>query len=1167
MRKMVLHDHRNSSSPASRQEYWESELQTRRVERNGMEGHEFHVRVLTYPERSVLEMDPIPESEKNYLLLPQTGVGVTVQLIDYSPSAKVLLKLYDLALLELYVPRQAGEQIYQDIKLRQSKDDVVVANDLAKRLLETKGDATAYISILMQHYKAHKSKTPSKEETTQHINSDILNNDPLLSNLKNDASTEKITAFADEVDRAYLTAMRGSLGFNHVCDYLVSPEVNLHFYNKLRNEFPYIHEALYSVVSSNSWKEKQNEEDYITGPLHKKQNQILFLFYGLIRARSQLLLRHWAIVEPLGHFYKGHQQPSSKSMGGLFTSCLPVCFEKLDTIYEEEIEDFMSRLEWEPVLTGAFDNYQRMIQKKDQTAHKSAITHIGTAFYAKANVPIHLPKWTAVRSPSGIHFKVLTCSRHESGKNIVTGTIHHADGNSSESEKLLITNGVLLPRIGWDVLWMPGFLPRPSLDYYKQIVPPPRRAWVKIGATNADIAFGADRMLCDSKCEDTESLSSERMHAIHCLARRVVDFGTYSNVLIEKLKDEEVSPKPIELKYMTCIKSAQREIDRARKFETDLVKHINPNVGVVDKMFAFPLSPHCETSHEGMLMAFADMARQYHMIDIDESQIDGMLGRSTLTQTTKKRKINLCVDALSAKMFRSLELNLTKKLTEMGSAEYVEALLDSLKSFTCQHDYLHEHRMHRQDVIWRQFYGCVLQAFQAETRTTRINGDPVKNNLQSHEAFLEICHKALKRHRMSRFLDKYGDSCFDRVEGESVSDMILRWDEMYCEYCSQWDDAEDQPTRLCNNMIKMLDAYFRCVNAVKKQDYWLCEIENILWHGAYKACGKKNYVEEAFHRIDTLYGELMSDYELENFRANRFFLMTALGNAMSLDEVNELLNLWFKKCLIAPTFQKNINHSKHIMTLMKCGYEVFGKKSRRSMRSAQAENIEKLIKLFERTNIYPIDDNTSRDFDKNFFWQQVQIPKASGTNRDKDKESANISDGYKSLYNIMCVSEDVRPDYAEFEEDIGPNDDDATSVMSSVAGREDVATLNDDENSDGEGEGGDTDKKITTSLQRIGNVQRKKQSPLLFKELLGEDGDDAMHGLKEKHLKSLAITKNRISTVRIVNKHFEDKLARRMDLLKTVTEHSLKESYPKCNKAWKSQYRQYMNEKRQKSNS
>lgn len=194
------------------------------------------------------------------------------------------------------------------------------------------------------------------------------------------------------------------------------------------------------------------------------------------------------------------------------------------------------------------------------------------------------------------------------------------------------------------------------------------------------------------------------------------------------------------------------------------------------------------------------------MIDIMESNTDGQLGRSTLTPTTKKRRINLCVDALSAKMFRSLELNLTKKLTEMGASEYVEALLEALKSFTCQHDYLHEHRMHRQDVIWRQFYGCVLQAFQAETRTLRINGDPVKNNLQSHEAFLEICHKALKRHRMDRFLEKHGEHCFAELDGESVQSMILRWDDTFSEYCQQWDESEDQPTRLCNNLIKMLDA-------------------------------------------------------------------------------------------------------------------------------------------------------------------------------------------------------------------------------------------------------------------------------------------------------------------------------------------------------------------------
>ena len=83
--------------------------------------------------------------------------------------------------------------------------------------------------------------------------------------------------------------------------------------------------------------------------------------------------------------------------------------------------------------------------------------------------------------------------------------------------------------------------------------------------------------------------------------------------------------------------------------------------------------------------------------------------------------------------------------------------------------------------------------------------------------------------------------------------MLLRWDQTFVEYCNNWDDGNDQPTRLCNDLIKMLDGYFRCVHVVKKQDVWLCEVENILWHGAYKACQKKNYADEGMHRIDTLW--------------------------------------------------------------------------------------------------------------------------------------------------------------------------------------------------------------------------------------------------------------------------------------------------------------------------
>eukprot|EP00956_Cyclotella_meneghiniana_P045051 scaffold350880_cov96-Cyclotella_meneghiniana.AAC.1 len=190
----------------------------------------------------------------------------------------------------------------------------------------------------------------------------------------------------------------------------------------------------------------------------------------------------------------------------------------------------------------------------------------------------------------------------------------------------------------------------------------------------------------------------------------------------------------------------------------------------------------------------------------------------------------------------------------------------------------------------------------------------------------------------------------------------------------------------------MLDAYFRGAHAIRKQDFWLAEVENILWHGAYKACNKKNYAEEGMHRIDTLYGlDGMTDVELENFRMNRFFVMTELGDAMSLDEVNELLNSWFKKCLLAPTFQINVDRSKHIMTLMKCGYQTFERSSKRSKRTSQEENVQKLTELFERSDVFPVNDTLSRVFDDNFFWTHVKIPKATGTNKDKDKESASMS--------------------------------------------------------------------------------------------------------------------------------------------------------------------------------
>ena len=66
-----------------------------------------------------------------------------------------------------------------------------------------------------------------------------------------------------------------------------------------------------------------------------------------------------------------------------------------------------------------------------------------------------------------------------------------------------------------------------------------------------------------------------------------------------------------------------------------------------------------------------------------------------------RRKINLCVDTLNSRKRRKLWTNITKKMTEMGNLDFIQAMLDGLDLFTCQHYYLHETRMNRQAVIWR----------------------------------------------------------------------------------------------------------------------------------------------------------------------------------------------------------------------------------------------------------------------------------------------------------------------------------------------------------------------------------------------------------------------------------------------------------------------------------
>jgi hypothetical protein len=62
------------------------------------------------------------------------------------------------------------------------------------------------------------------------------------------------------------------------------------------------------------------------------------------------MMKHWAIVEPLANFYRGHLQPRAKTVGGAFVSTLETSFLALDEIYTNKYPDFMSTIEEQQIV-------------------------------------------------------------------------------------------------------------------------------------------------------------------------------------------------------------------------------------------------------------------------------------------------------------------------------------------------------------------------------------------------------------------------------------------------------------------------------------------------------------------------------------------------------------------------------------------------------------------------------------------------------------------------------------------------------------------------------------------------------------------------------------------------------------------------------------------------
>ena len=91
-----------------------------------------------------------------------------------------------------------------------------------------------------------------------------------------------------------------------------------------------------------------------------------------------------------------------------------------------------------------------------------------------------------------------------------------------------------------------------------------------------------------------------------------------------------------------------------------------------------------------MKKVFTKLAQSFQLVNFDGD------GKCTAIPNTKQGYVNLRVEFFSSRNFAVLKCNIMRMLTQLGSAEEVLMLLDVLDSFTIEHNYLHEIRIHRQ---------------------------------------------------------------------------------------------------------------------------------------------------------------------------------------------------------------------------------------------------------------------------------------------------------------------------------------------------------------------------------------------------------------------------------------------------------------------------------------
>jgi len=959
------------------------------VERNDSIYIELVCSVKAYGER-----DELMAGQNLEWHLGRGNSGMLLDLNDFPSEKSLQIKPAELPSVQFWVEHYRGD-LRPQVQLKQKRVLHNFCDPLLDLLDEVKDDPLQTLELALEFEKKRSMilvkdiKKANASAASRKVSSEEEQLADFKLALDDELDHNNLKNFAVATDLRYKEAFYEAYSTFRKRGCLLSEDVTGKIMSDLVKYFPLHFQAFKSLIFTKRNLRPSNQEK----PLYlRKCKSLVNHVCALVRIRNPKRLTHWAAVATMAMWKRGMAQRVSRNPVIKAFSIIPtVAFSMLDKIYGETEPERRQLLALQQICSHSSDNYNQYHAHSIQVSNKAGIMHLGMVFNAvrckEWNKPVgtiyldpERKLWVVVSSRLASDF---VCSVSLWGK--------RTDGNQQQS---LATQQVNMPCIGWTIKYLPGVPVRPPpITYVNQEIP-----------AALTMVLPAELLPCQVIMQDRDWSSLHDTTWRNMNPREYLKWVGASRRIDEMLLhvksrdavDQEIGEDEKLVSVLQTILEENKQIHaNVRNFQKDMNEKFNETYNAQDEFIWPPVSPREEMKNEQALLAMVNIFDELGMINKIAD------GKYAISETAAQRWIFQGGDVLTIKKWYSLAYLVLQQMTAIGKEDYVGMMMKVYKRFIKFHDYLHEN-IHRLQVIYKFFYGGLIQPIQVLLGTKKVKLDPTKGSWKTHEWLVIKILYASRSLRTKIFMKTLGDDIINDISSGTLSPEEGLWklQEMYEDFIIHTEHSSCDLTRCVALFSNIADRWHMCREAVPLGDGFVLEIEGCDWLPIWAAASKAQYLLEGKRRIETMYE--LKPWLLQYLRCNHFVRLTKDGRLISLDDLCEKQNISVKDCPKDSNFESVCDRSKHTLMMELCALEFFGPNQRtHSMIPNLKEDVKRIVELFERMGIFENMDEQRRLHDNSFWEHIIERKVGRGNEKDRKKEYVEMSHHERVAFEIL----------------------------------------------------------------------------------------------------------------------------------------------------------------------